>query len=81
MQQTELKKSGNSSNSSESAVQILLLFSTVRQSVLAAPAYFPVQKNMKLLSSITLHISRLKESTDHNLMKHDSNYHSSYVPP
>lgn len=49
MQQTELKKSGNSSNSSESAVQILLLFSTVRQSVLAAPAYFPVQKEHEAL--------------------------------
>lgn len=80
MRHIELKKSGNSSNSSEAAVQILLLSYTVRQSVLAAAAYFPVQKNMELLSSITLHISRLKESLGHRLMKWDSYSHSSYAP-
>lgn len=51
----ELKKSGNSSSSSESAAQILFPLCAVRQSVLAAAAYLPVQKNnVKLLSSNTL---------------------------
>lgn len=77
----QIQKSGNSSCSSGSAMQILLLFFTVRQGVLGAAAYFPVQKNMKPLSSTTLHISRLKESPDHSLMKQYSDSHSSHMPP